>query len=273
MTTTPPRRATRRPRRQLPRRQRCEPLRAPRRHRRHRAAVVTDFVDNQVVPDDRIDAVVANTDLERLKQHRSRSSPPTHHGRARGRTTGRTMADSHAGLGITGRRLERPRRDLSNSRATPFERRRSADAGRALGLGARPARRTPSGSSTASSAHRPRPAPRPGAGPTPRVELARRRGRAATRPHAGRTVPRRRCTAVPPTATDGDGVGQALDPHEQRRRPLDLAPCDSVSCTPGSTRPWRSRCTPTGPAADPVAGSSAMPTPGRTSASSPCRRR
>jgi hemoglobin len=63
------------------------------------SAVITDFVDNQVVPDGRINRFFANTDLERLKvlltefTDMATGGPEPY--------TGRDMATSHAGLAIT----------------------------------------------------------------------------------------------------------------------------------------------------------------------------
>ncbi len=62
-------------------------------------AVITDFVDNQVVPDDRINAFFANTDLDRLKvllieQVGSATGGPEVY-------TGRDMVAAHAGMNVT----------------------------------------------------------------------------------------------------------------------------------------------------------------------------
>ncbi len=62
-------------------------------------AVIADFVDNQVVPDDRINGFFANTDLERLKvllvefTANATGGPEEY--------TGRDMVSSHAGMGVT----------------------------------------------------------------------------------------------------------------------------------------------------------------------------
>ncbi|MDZ4826138.1 MAG: group 1 truncated hemoglobin [Actinomycetota bacterium] len=62
-------------------------------------AVITDFVDNQVVPDERINAFFANTDLDRLKvllieQVGSATGGPEVY-------TGRDMVAAHAGMNVT----------------------------------------------------------------------------------------------------------------------------------------------------------------------------
>ncbi len=62
-------------------------------------AVIGDFVDNQVVPDERINSFFANTDLDRLKVllieqvGQATGGPEVY--------TGRDMKTTHAGLGIT----------------------------------------------------------------------------------------------------------------------------------------------------------------------------
>jgi hemoglobin len=77
------------------------------------SAVITDFVDEQVVPDTRINAFFANTDLTRLKQllteftDQATGGPETY--------TGRDMKSAHAGLGITMAAFNALVEDLSKS--------------------------------------------------------------------------------------------------------------------------------------------------------------
>jgi hemoglobin len=78
-------------------------------------AVITDFVDNQVVPDDRINGFFANTDLDRLKTllvefTANATGGPEEY-------TGRDMTASHAGLDITVADFNALVEDLSNSLA------------------------------------------------------------------------------------------------------------------------------------------------------------
>jgi hemoglobin len=76
-------------------------------------AVIGDFVDNQVVPDDRINGFFANTDLDNLKvllvqfTANATGGPEEY--------TGRDMATTHAGLGITVADFNALVEDLSNS--------------------------------------------------------------------------------------------------------------------------------------------------------------
>jgi hemoglobin len=77
------------------------------------SAVMTDFVDEQVVPDKRINAFFAGTDLTRLKQLLTEFA-----GNATGgpeKYTGRDMKSSHAGLGITMADFNALVEDLSKS--------------------------------------------------------------------------------------------------------------------------------------------------------------
>jgi hemoglobin len=77
------------------------------------SAVMTDFVDEQVVPDKRINAFFAGTDLTRLKQLLTEFAANATGGAEK--YTGRDMKSSHAGLGITMADFNALVEDLSKS--------------------------------------------------------------------------------------------------------------------------------------------------------------
>jgi hemoglobin len=77
------------------------------------SAVITDFVDNQVVPDTRINGFFANTDLARLKTLLTEFTANATGGPEM--YTGRDMKSAHAGLGITMADFNALVEDLSKS--------------------------------------------------------------------------------------------------------------------------------------------------------------
>ena len=96
-------------------------------------------------------------------------------------------------------------------------------------------------------------------------------GRQAIRPQT-RNSPRATITARPPTSTRSNF---AVTPFRARdtasRAGRSRLPARSRSTLPTRRRPWRQRCTASGPAAEPVAGVLAHAVPGRTCASSSAR--
>ena len=77
------------------------------------SAVITDFVDKQVVPDDRINGFFANTDLTRLKVLLTEFTDNATGGPEK--YTGRDMKTTHAGLKITVADFNALVEDLSKS--------------------------------------------------------------------------------------------------------------------------------------------------------------
>src|SRR5204862_2831240 len=100
-----------------------------------------------------------------------------------------------------------------------------------------------------------------------RRPLLARTGRRAAgdrgdRAHGSLNSPRATTTAEPPTSTRSTASAEPLTRAWRRDGRAISSPCEITTSSPNATRPWRARCSASGPAAEPVAGSSGTPAAG-----------